>query len=396
MQASYASCREGAAVGHAALAAQLCPNQTVLSDAGLAHLVETAFRASLKREEGRYPSFQLFAPLAKGPEPLLDMRFSPPLPLCVATLHRLSPGIPPRPYAFVIKEGEGGLRVEGVARVEYSGFAALRGRLDYHGGTLFPGLSLQVAGPARIRAVLFSSEAPVRYLELKEGELSISHDNAFSPVFMSLCRQATSVLSPGAQACGPLPSLIKATLARVFSLAVAAGHGGMFVFLPPGMGGVAESAGLLSPGVGVSWPNLGRVACNLASGEPHYSTHVEQWETATRVTAQASCVDGAVLLDAALSVLAFRVELLAREEASPPVCVALRPEDSEPTPTGLVDMAGFGTRHRSAVRFCAKVPGAVAVVISQDGEMRECLRLPDGRVGICGPLIPMSVSSPLL
>jgi hypothetical protein len=396
MQVSQVSCQEGAAAGHAELAARLCPNQTVLSDAGLAHLVETAFRASLKREEGRYPSFQLFAPLAKGPEPLLDMRFSPPLPLCVATLHRLSPGIPPRPYAFVVKEGEGGLRVEGVARVEYSGFAALRGHLDYHGGTLFPGLSLQVGGPARIRAVLFSSEAPVTYLELKEGELSISHDNAFSPVFLPLCRQATSVLSSGADVCGPLPSLVKATLARVLSLAVAAGHGGMFVFLPPGMGGVADTSEVMSPGVGVSWPNLGRVALNLASGEPHYSTHVEQWETATRVTAQASCVDGAVILDAALSVLAFRVELLAREDERLPTCVALRPEASEQTPAGIVDMSGFGTRHRSAVRFCAKVPGAVAVVVSQDGEMRECIRLPDGRVGICGPLVPMSVSSPLL
>ena len=392
-----ASCQEEPFAGHVELAARLCPNQTALTDAGLALLVETAFRASLKREEGRYPSFQLFAPLAEGPEPLLDMRFSSPLPLCVATLHRLSPGIPPRPYAFVVREGPAGLWLEGVARVEYSGFAALRGRLDYHGGTLFPGLSLQVAGPARIRAVLFSSDAPVRYLELREGGLSVSHDNAFSPVFLPLCRQAAAVLATGAgEACGPLSSLVKATLARVFSLAVAAGHGGMFVFLPPGFGGVAGHPGLMTPGVGVSWPNLGRVACNLASEQPHYATHVEQWETATRVTAQASCVDGAVILDAALSVLAFRVELLARQDEGLPRCVSLVPDDSEPIPAEPVDIAGFGTRHRSAVRFCANVPAAVAVVVSQDGEMRECVRLPDGRVGICGPLIPMSVSSPLL
>jgi len=34
------------------------------------------------------------------------------------------------------------------------------------------------------------------------------------------------------------------------------------------------------------------------------------------------------------------------------------------------------------------------VVVSQDGEMREFVRLPDGRVGVCGPLAPMSVSAP--
>ncbi len=380
--------------GHAELAAGLCPNQTVLSDAGLAFLVETAFRASLKREEGRYPSFQLFAPLVGGPQPLLDMRFSSPLPVSVASLHRLSPGIPPRPYALVVREAPGGLWLEGVARVEYSGFAALRGSLDYHGGTLFPGLSLHVAGPARIRAALFSSDAPVTYLELREGELSFCRDNAFSPVFLPLCRQAAQALADGTVDGGTLASLIKATLARVFSLAVAAGHGGMFVVLPPGMGGLAGSGGLMTPGVGVSWPNLGRVACNLARQDRHYSTRVEQWETATRVTAQASCVDGAVVLDAALSVLAFRVELLAREDERLPDCVALSPELSEPVPGETVDIAGFGTRHRSAVRFCSRVPGAVAVVVSQDGEMRECVRLPDGRVGICGPLVPMSVSTP--
>jgi len=380
--------------GPAELAARLCPNQTVLSDAGLARLVEAAFRTSLKREEGRYPSFQLFVPLRDAAEPLLDMRFSPPLPLTMEILHRVSPGIPPRPYAFVVKEGRDGvLRLEGAARVEYSGFAALRGRLDYHGGTLFPGLALHVAGPGRIRTALFSHDAPVKYLELREGCLSVSHDNAFSPVFLPLCRRAAGLLSQGADDSGTLTALVKATLARVFSLAVAAGHGGMFVFLPSEPCR-SELSGLMSQGVGVSWPNLGRVALNLAQGTSHHTTYVEQWETATRVTAQASCVDGAVVLDAALSVQAFRVELCAREDRLPE-CRMLDPETSEPTALGPVNLTTFGTRHRSAARFCAKVPGAVAVVVSQDGEMRELTVSPEGWVGICGPLTPMTVSSPL-
>ena len=383
-----------AVAGPLDLAARLCPNQTVLSDAGLTRLVETAFRTSLKQEEGRYPSFQLFAPLRDASEPLLDMRFSPPLSLSMEVLHRICPGIPPRPYAFVVKEGPDGLRLEGAARVEYSGFAALRGRIDYHGGTLFPGLALHVAGPARIRTALFSNTAPVRYLELREGRLTTSHDNALSPVFLPLCRQAATILAQGSLDAEALPSLVKATLARVFSLAVAAGHGGLFVLLPPGMD-LAAVGSLMTPGIGVSWPNLGRVAMNLASGDAHHATHVEQWETATRVTAQASCVDGAVVLSAALSVLGFRMELCAREEEQLPECVALDPESSTLSPQEPIQLASFGTRHRSAARFCAKTPGAVAVVISQDGEMRELTRLSDGRVGVCGPLSPMTVSSPL-
>ena len=33
-------------------------------------------------------------------------------------------------------------------------------------------------------------------------------------------------------------------------------------------------------------------------------------------------------------------------------------------------LTGFGMRHRSAYRFCQRVPGAMAFVISQDGDLR--------------------------
>ncbi|HML56264.1 MAG TPA: DNA integrity scanning protein DisA nucleotide-binding domain protein [Solidesulfovibrio magneticus] len=394
MQASTAFAPTSGPAGPLELAARLIPNPSVLSDRGLAALVETAYRASLKREEGRYPSFQLFSPLAGGAEPVLDLRFSPPQPCTLPTLHRLSPGIPPGPYAFVAKEGPEGLRLEGVSKVEYSGFAALRGRIDYHGGTQFPGLSLSVSAPGKLRASLVCPDQPALYLELREGRLSVCHDNAFSPVFLPLCRQAAQTLTHGAEDSGALASLVKATLARVFALAVAAGHGGMFVFLPPGRAEAAAARTLLSPGVGVAWPNLGRVAQNLAGAGGGQAVHLEQWDTATRVTAQASCVDGAVILDAALSVQAFRVELLARDEDALPLCLSLSPQSTELVPTASLDIAGFGTRHRSAARYVARASGAVAVVVSQDGEMREFVRLPDGRVGVCGPLAPMSVSAP--
>ena len=61
---------QNTAAGPLELAASLCPNQTVLSDAKLTELVDLAFRVSLKREEGRYPSFQLFAPLRNADEPM--------------------------------------------------------------------------------------------------------------------------------------------------------------------------------------------------------------------------------------------------------------------------------------------------------------------------------------
>ncbi|MGH7297354.1 MAG: putative sensor domain DACNV-containing protein, partial [Polyangiaceae bacterium] len=44
--------------------------------------------------------------------------------------------------------------------------------------------------------------------------------------------------------------------------------------------------------------------------------------------------------------------------------------DLEAHDTTLEPLQADGTRHRSAYRFCARVPEALAVVVSQDGGVR--------------------------
>ncbi|NJO50664.1 MAG: hypothetical protein HC840_15825 [Leptolyngbyaceae cyanobacterium RM2_2_4] len=57
-------------------------------------------------------------------------------------------------------------------------------------------------------------------------------------------------------------------------------------------------------------------------------------------------------------------------------------------------MNQFGTRHRSAARFCGKVPGAVIFVVSQDGDIRLFVHMDNGKVGIGDPFRPLPGSSP--
>jgi hypothetical protein len=79
-------------------------------------------------------------------------------------------------------------------------------------------------------------------------------------------------------------------------------------------------------------------------------------------------VDGLVLLSHDLEVQGFGVEITEREEPSE-VYAASDAWGSGTMPRKL-DYQQYGTRHRSMMRYCAKFPGSVGVVISQDGDVR--------------------------
>lgn len=82
-------------------------------------------------------------------------------------------------------------------------------------------------------------------------------------------------------------------------------------------------------------------------------------------------LDGATLLTPAFDVIGFGVKLQAANFSG----------DVEEGPDGLggeggkiVDFTRFGTRHNSALRFIASVPGAIAFVASADGPIRGLTR----------------------
>lgn len=86
-------------------------------------------------------------------------------------------------------------------------------------------------------------------------------------------------------------------------------------------------------------------------------------------------VDGLVLLNHEFEVQGFGVEITVSEEP-PEVFVA---SDAHATDSGLrkVDYLLYGTRHRSMMRYCAKYPGSLGFVISQDGDVRVMTKVGD-------------------
>ena len=89
-----------------------------------------------------------------------------------------------------------------------------------------------------------------------------------------------------------------------------------------------------------------------------------------------AAVDGAVVLDTHLQLLGFGAEISGR---LPDVAVIGRALDLEGKSVAGEPAANEGTRHRSAYRLVAALPGSVAIVVSQDGGVRF-LAARDGRV----------------
>jgi hypothetical protein len=77
-------------------------------------------------------------------------------------------------------------------------------------------------------------------------------------------------------------------------------------------------------------------------------------------------------LNPGLDVQGFGVEIRVAEEPAE-VFIA---GDVEATESKLrqVDYKLYGTRHRSMMRYCAKFPGSVGFVISQDGDVRVMVK----------------------
>ncbi len=78
-------------------------------------------------------------------------------------------------------------------------------------------------------------------------------------------------------------------------------------------------------------------------------------------------VDGAVLMTKRFEILGFGSEI---SGSLPEVETVRICQDAEGTNSRPARTDGVGTRHRSAFRFCQKFPSALAVVVSQDGNIR--------------------------
>jgi hypothetical protein len=88
--------------------------------------------------------------------------------------------------------------------------------------------------------------------------------------------------------------------------------------------------------------------------------------------ARNSCVDGAVIITTHFRLLGFGAEIIAKSPALKRIWVTRSEKGSNGR---FVDIDTFGTRHRSAFRFCSEFEDGMAFVVSQDGGIKAVKRV---------------------
>jgi hypothetical protein len=98
----------------------------------------------------------------------------------------------------------------------------------------------------------------------------------------------------------------------------------------------------------------------------------ENVKRAVQFLATLSAVDGAVVITDKLRLLGFGAELIAMSPSLNEVHII---SDSDNLSGDAHSLEFYGTRHRSAFRFCSSFDDAIAFIVSQDGGIRIVKRV---------------------
>ena len=358
-----------------------------LTREGLRRVVELCYRVSLSTEEGRHPRFVVFvpAPSAEGHMGLVA-DLEPPVALTAQTLRRLVPSIPAGGHALFVVERGDDLLAEGVVSLRDATDVPQLGRPAVSFGLGLPGFTVRVDGPGQLRA----TEKGLTW-ELNTGHVRpVSHyailrvvQDWFASLSLWLVRRHREEAGADAvrerEGLGDPSLVFDSVWSFVLSATIAQGHGGCFVVLPD-----ADETNLklkyrvadmdLFEAVYRYWDACFDSA--LLSDAALLEQRTARWEGArrgmystARALANLANVDGCVVLTNRLRVVGFGGEIrVPEEDVANSACVDADPRSLERR--GEVELQQFGTRHRSAYRLCARRPGTLAFVVSQDRDLR--------------------------
>lgn len=365
------------------------------SEEVLGTLVNTAFSASLQTEEGRPVRFQL---LFHPHEREITTAFEEPLAYSSHNLVKLAPTVDIGfRYIVVAPEQPGSdtLAIVGLSDLELSQLAnkpmrRVGGGLDAHSPDT-QSMKLAVFGPGLVRVELSMSTFELRNCSIRfpfsiEGIKYIRewYDEASQCLDFSelpVDPVVGEVEGWNHRRRGNAQALVRRTWASIVGKVCQARHGGTFLVIPKDaaieehlrvkyflrsnqLQNSIQKRATYEPGL--SNPNYrwGMEASDL--DDAHFSER--DLSRAADLVASFASVDGAVVLERDLTLVGFGAEILDTKFPDDDEKVKYgRHPHGRPKPRRLSD---FGMRHRTAFRFCEKIEGALAFVLSQDGGIR--------------------------
>jgi len=309
-------------------------------------IIDVAFWASLRREEGHAPKISLaFLPPGQAPQPLL---FQQRLPLSPTVLTKLAPGVErPGIHLGVWHEDEV-LYVWGTTRSMPS--------LTFVVDVSEPGLL--VVKHCRLEG--FGKFANVAVLKGDQVKV-VDESSASLPDCPAVLSSLLGFASPDSRDDGANVLVQLAVSMRTHK------RGGTLLVVPEGSSSWRQS--IVHPIVYAVSPSFCGLADLMLQHEQQRKPR--EWQEKLRrevdTIAGLTAVDGATLISSAYELLAFGVKI-GRPEGKTPVDKVLF---TEPTlgASALVahpTLSG-GTRHLSAAQFVQDQPDALALVASQDG-----------------------------
>jgi hypothetical protein len=370
------------------------------TESQLANLIYPAFQASLCSEEGR----QVRLRVAFNPKPKrFTVRFEESLPYTAGQLVKLAPtiGLGSRWLVALPDEtSKNQVRVAGILDpdilpIERTLRQRSTGLLYYQ--NQFQGLKVTVLGPGWIRVTIDAESFDLRNCCLRQ-RLVVGRIKYVAEWF----REATRGLAIRDQHVGT--DLVCRLIVNVLAKVSETRHGGCLLILPDDLelsrlplkvkyrldsdilrAAIKERA-CVEPPHFLPAGRAGRTGSGLpAPPFPDDSTLADSLlldrdlDQVIDFLASLATVDGAVLLSRDLRLRGFGAEITSLRLSSEDEHVEF---DDHPEPLGKPapeSLSDFGMRHRSAIRFCQEVPGAMAFVISQDGGIRLFHRV-EGRV----------------
>jgi len=358
-----------------------------------------AFQASLTFEETRPTRFRLLLtspaelPEVGAPkEGVLRLQLSEARPLNADELRRLAPAVPFETALIGAHAEQGKLRIWGVA---HSGPAWLAptwgGRSVVPNWTYAPIIHVTAPGHLAVRCAGNLIGAIERGLVV-DATLDV-FDSEWLPAMFEREREDVRATHAALQARGPSPTAVEHSLVgkvgqqmlrRAIQLVRGAHHGGLILVVDTESGravtslrmkyrfdqdepshryrtlllqilnAVAETTSKAS----VGWADF---ATNESA---HFAALEQEVFELSRVLANLTAIDGALVLDKRFGILAFGAEVSAELPTPERVYRALDAEGRVRQPEAVENV---GTRHRAAYRFVNDHPRGLAVVVSQDG-----------------------------
>lgn len=370
--------------------------------------LSVAFQASLTSEEARPTRFRLLlTPVQELPESgapnqgVLRLRFDQSRPLTADELRRLAPSTPFETSLIGAHAEEGKLRIWGIAHSGPGWLAPTSG-----GRSVVPNWTydpiIHVAGPGQLAVRCAGKLVGALERGLVVDAMMDVFDSEWLPALFAREREQVRSEHAARQAETNSPTMAEPSLVgrigqhmlrRTIQLIRGARHGGMILAVDSGADtdGTPRAAPIRLDGLRLKYrfdrdePSnryrtllfqiLERVAAATSKATVAWSDFaldsspdlerlehsVFEW---SRVIANLTAIDGAVVLDKRLGLLGFGAEVSAELPAPSRIWRALDTEGREREPD---DIEKVGTRHRAAYRFVQHHPQGLAIVISHDG-----------------------------